>query len=116
MVCLFITCLPVPECKPTRQRPGLSCPTLHLQLPAQGLAHRAGTQIIVDAWVDGWMDGWKGGWVGGWMDEWMEGYLPLSSISSVPPFTLAACLSLENLSPFPAEVRYDYSQASDFPL
>lgn len=56
----------------------------------------------------------------GWMDAclhaWSDGHLPLHSIASVPPFTPAACLSLENLSSFPAEVRSDYSQASDFPF
>lgn len=74
MVCLFITHLPAPECRLTRQRlMGVSCPTLHLHFLAWGLAHRAGTQIIMDGQMEGWVGGRVAFWLAGWVDGWVCG-------------------------------------------
>ena len=55
------------------------------------------------------MNGWVDGWVGR-REPVFELYFTISQL------TVAAYLSLENLSSFPAKVRSDYSQAGDFPI
>ena len=67
--------------------------------------------------MGGWMDDWVDGWVNGWVDVWVSGREPVFELYfTIPQFTVAAYLSLENLSSLPAKVRSDYSQAGDFPL
>ena len=63
----------------------------------------------MDEWVDGCVSGWVDGWVGR-REPVFELYFTISQL------TVAAYLSSENLSSFPAKVRSYYSQAGDFPL
>lgn len=67
--------------------------------------------------MGGWKTEWMDGWVNGWVDGWVGGREPVFELYfTIPQLTVAAHLSLENLSSFPAKVRSDYSQAGDFPL